>query len=207
MKEESNINFWQKVAFLYGPFMKNSHKLYENICRRIKPDLNRDMDVLELACGSGQLSFALAQYVRHWEATDFSEKMIEEAKKKEHSSRLFFSVQDATALPYAPASFDVVVIANALHIMPYPEKALAEISRVLKPGGILYAPTFVQIEGKMPKFRMRMMEGIGFHMYHKWNAGELIAFVSEHGFTPMKHGILYEGLLPLCFLKARKERQ
>lgn len=30
MKEESNINFWQKVAFLYGPFMKNSHKLYEN---------------------------------------------------------------------------------------------------------------------------------------------------------------------------------
>ena len=108
MKEESNINFWQKVAFLYGPFMKNSHKLYENICRRIKPDLNRDMDVLELACGSGQLSFALAQYVRHWEATDFSEKMIEEAKKKEHSSRLFFSVQDATALPYAPASFDVV---------------------------------------------------------------------------------------------------
>lgn len=90
MKEESNINFWQKVAFLYGPFMKNSHKLYENISRRIKPDLNRDMDVLELACGSGQLSFALAQYVRHWEATDFSEKMIEEAKKKEHSSRLFF---------------------------------------------------------------------------------------------------------------------
>jgi len=57
MKEESNINFWQKVAFLYGPFMKNSHKLYENISRRIKPDLNRDMDVLELACGSGQLSF------------------------------------------------------------------------------------------------------------------------------------------------------
>ena len=101
----------------------------------------------------------------------------------------------------------MVVIANALHIMPYPEKALAEISRVLKPGGILYAPTFVQIEGKMPKFRMRMMERIGFHTYHKWNAGELIAFVSEHGFTPMKHGILYEGLLPLCFLKARKERQ
>ena len=35
-------------------------------------------------------------------------------------------------LPYAPESFDAVVISNAIHIMPYPEKALSEIKRVLK---------------------------------------------------------------------------
>lgn len=207
MNGNTNKKFWEKVAFLYGPFMKNSHKLYDTICEQIKPDLNRDMDVLELACGSGQLTFALSQYVKHWEATDFSEKMVEEAKKKSHSARLFFSVQDATSLPYAPGSFDAVVIANALHIMPYPAKALEEIYRVLKPGGILYAPTFVRIEGKMPKVKIRMMEAIGFHTYHKWNAGELIAFVSEYGFHPVKHAVLYGGLMPLCFLKARKEKK
>ena len=73
--------------------------------------------------------------VRSWEATDFSAEMIRQAKKQVHSSRLHFSVQDATKLPYGPESFDAVVISNALHVMPHPEKALAEAWRVLKPGG------------------------------------------------------------------------
>ena len=50
---------------------------------------------------------------------------------------------DATALPYADDSFDAVLIANALHVMPEPEKALREIDRVLRPGGILIAPNFM----------------------------------------------------------------
>ena len=199
-----NKQFWERFSRHYAGFMRRSQATYQQICKAMHPFLKRDMDVLELACGSGQLTFALSQYVKHWEATDFSEKMVEEAKKKSHSARLFFSVQDATSLPYAPGSFDAVVIANALHIMPYPAKALEEIYRVLKPGGILYAPTFVRIEGKMPKVKIRMMEAIGFHTYHKWNAGELIAFVSEYGFHPVKHAVLYGGLMPLCFLKARK---
>ncbi len=74
------------------------------ICERIRPGLTREMNVLELACGSGQLSFRLAGRVRLWEATDFSENMIVEARKKPRSSRLHFSVQDASALPYAPDS-------------------------------------------------------------------------------------------------------
>lgn len=87
------------------------------------------MNVLELACGTGQLSYPLSGRVRLWEATDFSEAMIAEAKKNNTFRRLHFSVQDATALPYAPESFDAVVISNALHIMPHPEKALSEIRR------------------------------------------------------------------------------
>ena len=58
-------------------------------------------------------------------------------------NNISFSVQDATKLTYNSEEFDVVVIANALHIMPEPNKALAEIHRVLKPNGILFAPTFV----------------------------------------------------------------
>ena len=110
--------------------MKHSGKLYDAVCERMRPGLTRDMDVLELACGSGQLSFRLAGAVRLWEATDFSENMIAEARKQPRSSRLHFSVQDATTLPYAPDSFDAVVISNALHIMPHPELALAEIRQV-----------------------------------------------------------------------------
>ena len=45
-------------------------------------------------------------------------------------------------LPYADKSFDVVIVSNALHIVPQPEKALQEIKRVLKEDGVLIAPTF-----------------------------------------------------------------
>ena len=139
----SELAFWQKMARHYTKFMDRSAPLYAAVCERIRPHLSRDMNVLELACGTGQLSFPLSPYVRLWEATDAAPTMIQEAKKRIGSSRLHFSVQDAAHLPYAPESFDAVVIANALHILPEPDRVLREIQRVLKPGGWLFAPTFV----------------------------------------------------------------
>ena len=55
--------------------------------------------------------------------------MIRQAKKQVYSSRLHFSVQDATKLPYGPESFDAVVISNALHVM------LTQKKLWRKPGG------------------------------------------------------------------------
>ncbi|MDE7333438.1 MAG: class I SAM-dependent methyltransferase [Lachnospiraceae bacterium] len=92
----------------------------------MKEKLDRDMYVLELASGTEVLSVQLTGKVKMLEATDFSEKMIEQAKLRLYSSRLHFSVQDATALPYVPEIFDAVIISNALHIMPFPEKAKRE---------------------------------------------------------------------------------
>ncbi len=202
MKAGDNKDFWQRTAKSYGPFMKHSGKLYDAICERIRPGLTRDMNVLELACGSGQLSFRLAGCVRLWEATDFSENMIAEARKQPRSSRLHFSVQDATALPYAPDSFDTVVISNALHIMPRPELALAEIRRVLKPGGILYAPTFVHGRGAGFHLRVRLLTLAGFKVYSKWAAKGFERFVSEHNFQIRQAALLGGSLAPLCYLEA-----
>ena len=134
---ENRLMFWQRMARHYTTVMGRSAPLYREVCSRIRPHLNRDMNVLELACGTGQLSFPLSPYVRLWEATDFSSNMIAEAKRQVASSRLHFSVQDAADLPYAPETFDAVVIANALHILPEPDKAMAEVRRVLKQGGWL----------------------------------------------------------------------
>ena len=134
-KQTDNKQFWQRWASCYGPLMQSSEPLYAAIAQQMQPHLTPEMNVLELACGSGQLSFRLSRLVRDWEATDFSPKMIAQAKLKPRGAGLHFSVQDATSLPYADETFDAVLIANALHIMPRPEKALAEIYRVLKPGG------------------------------------------------------------------------
>ena len=164
------------------------------------------MNVLELACGTGLISRRIAASVQSLEATDFSPEMIAEAKKKVNSSRLHFSVQDATALPYAAESFDAVVIVNALHILPEPETVLAEIHRVLKPGGLLLAPTFVHGEGIGFRVRTGLMKMIGFKVYHKWSANEFAVFISEHGFAVTEQTDLGSNIAPLCYLTAKKEQ-
>ena len=89
---ETGAAFWQKMARHYTSLMAHSAPLYSEICGRIRPRLTREMNVLEPACGTGQLSVPLSPHVRLWEATDFSPNMIAEAKRQAPSSRLHFSV-------------------------------------------------------------------------------------------------------------------
>jgi ubiquinone/menaquinone biosynthesis C-methylase UbiE len=180
--DKSNKRFWERFAFIYTGFMKKNDMVYDELCRRIQKHLTQTDSVLELACGTGQLTYRLAGEVKLWTATDFSPKMVEEAKKRGKGANIEFSIADATALIYNDKSFDAVVIANALHIMPEPDKAMSEIYRVLKQGGLLFAPTFVY-DGKYNKALIWLMEKVGFHTFNKWKTGELKDFVASHGFT------------------------
>ena len=204
MKQSDNRSYWQKFAKLYGPFMKRNKRLYDGMIHLMKDSLSPEDCVLELACGTGQLSFPLSPLTRTWEATDFAEAMVEEARKQTppEQAQLSFSVQDATDLTYPGQSFDVVVIANALHVMPYPEQALEEIRRVLKPEGRLFAPTFIQGTGLVAQIQMKLMGITGFHVFHYWDEASLIAFLEVHGFTVTAHEVMKGGMVNLCYVEA-----
>jgi len=138
--------------------------------------------VLEIATGPGLLAKHVAPAARRMVATDYSDGMIAEAKKGERPGNLTFEVADAMALPYADDSFDAVLIANALHIVPDPEKVLREIDRVLRPGGVLIAPNFVEHKGTLGS---RIWSGIlvmaGVRFEHQWSAKEYLEFLETHG--------------------------
>ena len=202
MKENDNKVFWDRWAKRYDFAMSGDGRTYAQIVSRMKKVLNKDMAVLELACGTGLLSVRIAGSVKLLEATDFSEEMIRQAKAKAHSSRLHFSVQDATNLPYTPGTFDAVVISNALHIMPEPEKALAEIRRVLKPGGILIAPTFTAAGSLPGRMRIRIMELSGFKVFHKWTQQGYLDFLKGNGFE-ITCGKTFSGGLKLTYAEAK----
>lgn len=202
--ERNDHQFWQKTAGIYTGFISQSVSAYQKVCGRIVPYLTKKMDVLELACGTGQFSFPLASYVHQWEATDFSANMIAEARKRSKPSYLHFSVQDATNLPYAPDSFDAVVIANALHIMPDPDKALSEIRRVLKPGGLLIAPTFVWGTSLGARLRLGILRIAGFHTYHRWSSREFREYISGKGFRIEEAEETGSCLAPMCCLVGKK---
>ena len=194
--------FWDSCARRYDRLMSGEQATYAQVANRMKRKLNRNMVVLELACGTGILSLQLVGRVKQLEATDFSEEMIRQAKQKCHSTRLHFSVQDATALPYAPQSFDAVIISNALHIMPEPEKALTEIRRVLKPNGILLVPTFTAAGSLAGRLKIRIMELSGFKVFHKWTPCGYLDFLRENGLL-VTDSVVYGGVLTLTYAEAK----
>lgn len=198
-----NKAFGNKWASRYDRTMSGSRNTYDFIIREIKKTLNRDMTVLELACGTGLVSERIAGGVKMLEATDFSEDMIRKAKEKAHSCRLHFSVQDATNLPYAPETFDAVIISNALHVMPSPDKALSEIARVLKSSGILIAPTFTMADTFLGKMQMRIMELSGFKVFHKWSSDAYLKYLNASGFKAIK-SCTVGGTAKLTYAEANK---
>lgn len=203
-KDYGNKKFWGKFAIMYTGFMKKNDTSYKKLCELFEAYLSENMNVLELACGTGQLTFLLADKVRRWEATDFSEQMILEAEKRNHNKKIHFQVQDATNIMYEDETFDAVVIANALHIMPNPDAALKEIYRVLKPNGLLYSPTFVYEEG-YSKILIWFMEKAGFRTFHKWKTNEFINYVCTKKFLELEHILIKGNPLSECALICRKE--
>ena len=205
MNDKTNKEFWDKFAKLYAPFMRKDKGVYDKVCEYICSYLNKDMNVLELACGSGQLSLSLSKYTKNWIATDFSEQMILEARKHGEYENLAFKIADATSLNFVDGEFDCVVIANALHIMPNPDKAMIEIYRVLKPNGILFAPTFLWKEEKQSKFKKRLMSIVGFKMYKEWDKKQFEEFIHEYGFSVAEMKLVHGGLAPVGMMIAYKK--
>ena len=126
MKEKKN--FWDRNARIYNRFMRKDRAAYETMYALIRPVV-KAKTVLELATGTGLIAKHTVNAAAHIEETDASAEMIAEAKRDNRSAKLHFSVQDMFCLPYADGSFDAVIVSNALHIVPQPEKALREIRR------------------------------------------------------------------------------
>ena len=195
--------FWDRTAKSYDHFMKKDHKAYKQMYSLIYPVV-RHKQVLELATGTGLIAKHIVRSADHIEATDASQEMIEQAKQGVKSTKLHFSVQDMFHLPYADQSFDVVIVSNALHIVPGPEKALAEIWRVLKEDGILIAPTFTHADndfrGNVKAFFMKLA---GFPLHSKWTSEEYLRFLRHNGWAVRKSVVL-KASFPLTYAECEK---
>ena len=200
---EKRKNFWDKNAGRYDRFMRKDAAAYEQLYELLRPVV-RHKTVLELATGTGLIAKNIVSSAAHIEATDASPEMIAEARRGNRSAKLHFSVQDMFHLPYADESFDVVIVANALHIVPEPEKALSEIRCVLKDGGVLVAPTFTHAENDLAgKIRAFFMKLAGFPLHNKWTSREYLAFLRKNGWAVRKSTVL-KASFPLTYAECVK---
>ena len=200
---QEHKDFWDKNAGRYDRFMRKDRAAYDEMYELIRP-IVRHKTVLELASGTGLIAKHIVNAAAHIEATDASPEMIAEAKRDNRSAKLHFSVQDMFRLPYADKSFDVVIVSNALHIVPQSEKALAEIRRVLKDDGVLIAPTFTHAEnsifGKVKAFFMKLA---GFPLHSRWTSEEYLCFLRQNGWAVRKSAVL-KASFPLTYAECVK---
>lgn len=125
------------------------HAWKQELVAMAKPYIACDARILDLACGTGDIAIALARLAPHGEVLglDAAPEMISQARSSEvaaHLPQLGFTVGDICAMAVADASQDVVSIGYGLRNVPDLERAIAEIARVLRPGGILICLDFTR---------------------------------------------------------------
>ena len=174
-------NIWDKFAPIYSLAMKSQKHIYDYMYSHISTAVSGKL-VLELATGPGLIAKHIADSAAHITATDFSPKMIEQAKKGQVPANVSFEIADAADLRYEDKSFDVVVMANALHVVPNPEKVLSEIDRVLRDGGMLICPTFIhRAENSKENLWAKVLKAVGIQFAHQWTAEEFRTFIESNG--------------------------
>lgn len=113
--------------------------------------------VLDVGCGNGSLTFFLPQAAKIKEivAIDYSPIFVDEVTRINTDPRISVRQADATALPFEDKAFDRALSLLVLHFVSAPDKAIAEMRRVVRPGGVVAAAVWDHMGG-MPGMRMML---------------------------------------------------
>ncbi|MBS0317362.1 MAG: class I SAM-dependent methyltransferase [Proteobacteria bacterium] len=107
----------------------------ENLCEAV--DLRAGSKVLDVAAGNGNATLAAARRFAHVTSTDYVPALLERGRERAAAEHLQveFREADVEALPFADGSFDVVLSTVGVMFAPDQERAAAEMTRVVRPGG------------------------------------------------------------------------
>jgi len=112
----------------------HSIKGYQKYLDKILALVAKKSKILDIGCGTGQVANFLAEKDYEVIGIDLSSIFVKEAKK----GKAKFKVMDSTSLKFKDNSFDAVISAETLEHIPNPEKALLEMTRVLKKDGLIF---------------------------------------------------------------------
>lgn len=155
-----------------------------------------DWSVLDVATGGGHVAKAVAPFVGRVVASDLTKQMLEAAR--EHISEsacdnVSYVLGDAEALPFLNESFDAVTCRIAPHHFPNPHAFVAEVARVLKPGGrFLLVDNIVPESERLAAFYNDVeYRRDGSHI-RCLSESEWLSLFSEHGLSVLTHEISWK---------------
>ena len=211
---EKERKYWDKLSPKYDRFIEKNWKIYASLLlNKIADDVDTDSSVLEVACGTGLIAFEVAKKAKKVCGIDIAPSMINEAKKKlkqKEIENVEFFVEDAYKLHFDRNSFDTVICNNALHNMKYPEKALSEIKRVLKPEGKMIASIVAIGEALRFKIIMTISTIMGqLPVFHKLKLDEFADFIDKSGFNILKKERIKDekDMMALLYIVGERRKQ
>ena len=190
--------FWDRVAGLYDLFEWSNRKVNAAARACVGELVPAGARVLDCAAGTGEFSLAVAKRAGSVLCTDQSEAMLARARKKAARrglSNLQFARRDITALSDPDGSFDAVIAANVLHLLPQPEVAVRELWRVAAPGGRLILPTYLQGKaGAAYGSMIKIYQGVGFHYEHAFTPETYREFLERLKLAPVALEVIPGGV-------------
>jgi demethylmenaquinone methyltransferase / 2-methoxy-6-polyprenyl-1,4-benzoquinol methylase len=168
--------------------------------------------VLDVCCGTGDLALAAAAAGGRVTGVDFSERMLERARRK--SAAVEWLQADALALPFAEGSFDAATAGFGVRNFEDLDTGLRELHRVLRPGGRLGVLEITQPQGALrPFFHVwfdrivplagKLLPGGGAYTYLPASVrrfpgpGDLAAALERSGFAHVRYRLFAGGIVAL----------
>lgn len=147
-KTQDDSRFWDRIARKYAADKIADEAGYERTLARCLDYLKPSDKALEFGCGTGTTALRLAPSAGSLIASDISGEMIAIAREKQAADgkvnaagALTFVQSALETLPYPDESFDVVMGFSAVHLVPDLGDGLAQVHRLLKPGGLFISKT------------------------------------------------------------------
>jgi len=191
--------FWDKVAFIYD-FVETIYnkEVYINTGKKVADYIESTDIVLECACGTGAISRHIALKCKKLIATDYADGMLTQARKNlKGFNNVSIEQANIMELDYDDAFFDKVVAGNVIHLLKQPDKALKELERVVKKGGKIIIPTYINQEKKSSLIAAKIFALFGADFKRQFDLNSYKEFFKHNAYYDVEY-IVVEGKMPCC---------
>lgn len=198
--------FWDKVSPLYDVFETvYNGKVFNGTGKIVAAMIEPTDVVLECACGTGAISKFIAPVCKKLLATDYSAGMLKQtARKCRKYPNVLIRKADITDIKCRDDRFDKVVAGNVIHLLPEPEKALQELERVVKPGGLIIIPTYINMSKGTGRVAVKFLEKLGADFKKQFDLESYEQFFKNMGYEEVEYTVV-EGRMPCAIAVIRKK--
>ena len=196
--------YWERHAKRYDRSTRFLARPVPRMLELATSAVRGSRDVLEVAAGTGLLTAAIAPAVTSVVATDYAPAMVAQLEARLRADKIdnvACQQADINALPFADHSFDAVVAANVLHLVPDLEQSLASLRRVLRPNGHLVAPTYLHAETFGASVLSRLFALTGFPGARRFTSASFPTAIEAAGFRIVTFETI-PGPFPVGFVDA-----